>query len=127
MDKNERQRIYRQENGNASTKKYEKTKKGFLMRLYRNMLSRVSGIQAKKHHLYKGKCLLDREEFYDWALGSESFHSLFKAWEGSRYNRKLTPSVDRVDSSDGYHINNMEWVTHSENSRRGSISKARSR
>ena len=35
----------------AVDKKYEKTKKGFLMRLYRNMQSRVQGVQKKKHHL----------------------------------------------------------------------------
>jgi len=121
-EKNKRQREYRQRNGNAGTKKYEKTESGFLMRLYRNMESRISGIQTAKYHLYKGLDILDKESFYKWAKSIE-FRSLFKLWEESQYDRKLTPSVDRIDSSKGYSIDNMEWVTHSENSRRGAISR----
>jgi hypothetical protein len=121
----ERQRERRKADGNANTKKYEKTKKGFIMRLYRNMQSRITGVQKAKHHLYAGKSLLDRQMFYKWALASEEFHMLFLVWEFSGYDRKLTPSVDRVESSEGYYLENMEWVTHSENSRRGSVSKAR--
>ena len=115
----ERQRQRRAETNNAVTKKYERTKKGKLMRLYRNMQSRVNGVQKAKHHLYKGKNLLDKDEFYNWALACREFHRLFEAWVESDYDRKLTPSVDRIDPSKGYEIGNMEWVTHSENSRRG--------
>ena len=122
-DHNAYQRARRVKTGNAATKKYEKTKRGFLMRLYRNMKSRITGVQSAKHHLYRGKSILPKEEFYEWAHQSEVFHKLFAAWEASEYDRKLTPSVDRVNSSDGYHVNNMEWVTHSENSRRGSVAR----
>lgn len=125
-EKLKRQRDSRLLNGNAHTKKYEKTKSGFLMRLYRNMKSRITGVQKGKHHLYAGKELMDRDEFYSWAKASHEFHRLFADWEDSEYDRKLTPSVDRIDSSCGYSIENIEWVTHSENSRRGSVSKARS-
>ncbi len=72
-------------------KAYEKTKKGFLMRLYRNMQSRVTGVQKAKWHLYKGKELLPRQEFYDWAENNRDFHSLFTQWEQSDYDRRLTP------------------------------------
>lgn len=119
MDKNENQRLYRLRTGNLCTKKYEKTHKGFLMRLYRNMQSRVIGVQRTKHHLYSGKELLSRQEFYDWALNSSKFYLLFGNYSDSGFNRKLAPSVDRIDSSKGYTIDNMEWVTMSENSRRG--------
>jgi hypothetical protein len=115
-----RQREYRKNNGNIVTKRYEKTKNGFLMRLYRNMTSRFAGIQKQKHHLYEGKTLMPKEQFYEWAKSSDKFHSLFAIWEDSGYDRKLTPSVDRIDSSRGYEFDNIEWVTHSENSRRGS-------
>lgn len=123
MDKLEWQRQYRVKTKNSSTLKYEKTKSGFLMRLYRNMKSRVSGVQRAKYHLYAFCSLLPKEEFYTWANSSKEFHQLFNEWELSGYNRKLTPSVDRVDSNRGYSLDNMEWVTHSENSRRGSINK----
>lgn len=119
----DKQKEYRARTGNAATKKYERTKKGKLMRNYRNMESRINGIQWRKAHLYEGKELLSREEFYDWAMNQDSFHRLFDEWVMSGYDRKLSPSVDRVDSSKGYTIDNMEWVTHSENSRRGTLSR----
>jgi len=122
-ERNKNQRERRQRNGNAYTRKYEKTKSGFLVRLYRNMLSRVTGVQKEKYHLYKGCSLLSKDEFNEWSISSDKFHIMFKEWEDSGYDRKLTPSVDRIDSSQGYELYNMEWVTHSENSRRGVISR----
>lgn len=111
---------YREKTGNASTHKYEKTPRGFLMRLYRNMQSRVTGVQKAKYHLYKNKSLLSREEFYVWTSTQPKFEELFRAWKESGYDQKLTPTVDRVNSKEGYKTENMEWITHSENSRRGS-------
>jgi hypothetical protein len=67
MDKNEKQRLYREKTNNSISKKYEKTPNGFLMRMYRNMKSRVSGVQIQKFHLYEGKELLGKEDFYAWA------------------------------------------------------------
>lgn len=108
-----------------STKIYEKTKTGYLMRIYRNMKSRISGIQKEKYHLYKNKELLSKEDFYKWAENSESFTELFKKYKEYGHERKLAPSVDRIDSSKGYTLDNMEWVTMSENSSRGAKSKKR--
>ena len=103
--------------------KYEKSRKGFLMRLYRNMQSRIEGVQKTKIHLYDGKSLLPRQEFYDWALASERFRELFGVYEASGFDRKLAPSADRIESERGYEITNMEWTTHSENSRRGCVNR----
>ena len=123
-ERNAAQRERRAANGCWDCKKYEKTKNGFLMRLHRNMRSRVLGIQKEGAHLYAHiNKVVPREEFYAWALGSNLFHSLFAAWEASGYDRKLTPSVDRVNAKGEYTFDNMEWVTHSENSRRASIGK----
>ncbi len=123
MNKNEKQREYRRINNNACTKKYERTPNGFLMRKYRNMKSRIEGVQKAKHHLYVGKDLLSKEDFYNWSKGDPEFWRRFKIWEVSGYQRKLSPSVDRIDSKKGYLIGNMEWVDHSENSRRGTASR----
>lgn len=120
---NSAQRVYRKKVNNLSTLIYEKTKRGFLMRAYRNMQSRIEGVQYHKWHLYAGKELLPRDEFVKWALASPEFSALFDAWELAGYPRKATPSVDRKDPLVGYRLENMEWVTHSENSRRGSHSR----
>ncbi len=114
---------WRERTGNATTKKYEKTKSGFLMRMYRNMKSRISGIQSAKYHLYANKDILSKEDFYSWAKDNKQFDALFNLYEQSNYNMKLAPSIDRIDSSKGYVISNMQFITHSENSKKGSISR----
>lgn len=117
------QREYRRKNDNIHTKVYEKTVSGFLMRLYRNMESRITGIQKEKFHLYEGRFLIPRDTFYEWSNKNEKFQTLYKDYVVSGYDRKLAPSVDRIDSSKGYELDNIEWVTMSENSRRGALSR----
>jgi len=117
------QRRRRLNNENLYTKKYEKTPNGFLMRLYRNMESRITGVQKQKLHLYENKELLPRECFYAWAKTNPVFLAMFSMWESSGYDRKLTPTVDRVESSLGYTIDNMQWLTHSQNSSKGARSR----
>ena len=121
----EDQRLYRLRVRNAPTKKYEKTPKGFLVRKYRNMLSRIVGVQKTKYHLYRNKYILPKEDFYKWALGGDAFWILYKVWISQNYSRKLTPTVDRIDPRRGYELPNMEWITHSENSRRGGKHKVK--
>lgn len=120
---NVKQREYRNRNSDKHTKKYEKTKTGYLMRTYRNMLSRTNGVLKHKQHLYSGKFLLGKEDFYDWSLNNQDFHNLFDEWERQGYPTRLSPSIDRRDSSEGYTISNMRWITHSENSKRGAYSR----
>ena len=93
------------------------------MRLYRNMKSRVDGVQAAKYHLYRGLGIIEKEKFYQWAMSQVEFHLLFEEYEVGGYERRLAPSVDRINSSIGYQIDNMEFVTMSENSRRGTLSR----
>lgn len=116
-ERNKWQRERRAQNNNAYTKKYEKTRKGFLMRMYRNMNSRINGIQWRKAHLYSGKSLMTKSEFYDFANNDANFNTLFSNWGQSNYDRKLAPSIDRIDSSKGYEIGNVRFVTFSENCR----------
>lgn len=126
-EKLKRQREYRIKNKNSCTFKYEKTVNGFLMRLYRNMKERIDGTQKEKWHLYKGKYLLPKENFYIWARKSTKFKRMFRNWEESGYNQKLTPTVDRKNSRWGYFLGNMRWLTNSENSRLGGINRWRNK
>lgn len=122
---NTKARAYNKRTAFVSYKKYEKTPAGYLMRTYRNMKSRVEGIQYKKAHLYQGLELLDKESFYQWALADANFFSLYNAYVESSYDMKLAPSIDRIDTSKGYTFDNIQWLSHSENSRKGSITRNR--
>ena len=124
--KNAKQREARSANKNSFTKRYEKTLNGYLMRSYRNMTSRVKGILKKKAHLYEGLDILPKEDFYVWSLNS-NYPQLLEAYKESGYDAKLAPSVDRIDPSKGYVLDNMRWVTHSENSRLGSVNRNKRR
>ena len=118
------QREVRKSTGNKYTKKYERTKKGFLMRKYHHMLGRVNGEKWYNGvHLWAGKEILPKEDFYKWALANEDFHRLFEQWEKAGYERNLCPSVDRLDSSKGYILGNMEFVTFLVNATRGAHSR----
>lgn len=121
--KNKAQRLRRAQTGNECTRRYEKTPNGFLMRAYRNMRSRIEGVQKKKAYLYAGLELLPKEEFYAWAKPHPEFRRLFEVWVKSGYDRRLTPSVNRIDPSVGYVLSNMEFITHSQNSALSSITK----
>lgn len=121
--KNLRQQLRRKQNGNLWTHTYEKTPNGFLMRTYRNMKSRVSGIQKRNQHLYRGKYLLEKNRFYQWSKDNQKFGELFLEWEQSNYKRSLSPSINRIDSSRGYELDNIEWLTVSENSRLGGLKR----
>lgn len=113
--KNRKQREYRESNQNSCTKVYEKTLDGYLMRTYRNMLSRVTGVLKKKAHLYEGKDILDKDHFYHWSKSS-NFPSLLKAYQESGWEPRMAPSIDRKDPELGYVDGNIRWITHSENS-----------
>jgi len=119
------QREYRKRINNSVTRKYEKTEKGFLVRVYRNMKSRVEGIQKLKYHLYQNLELLDKNIFYEYSLNNNDFINLYNNWIVNNYDRKLTPSIDRKDSNLGYILDNIRWITHSENSRLGALSNKR--
>lgn len=117
-DELRKQREYRKRTGNRVTKKYERTKKGKLMRTYRNMQSRVEGILKGKCHLYEGKAICTREEFYEWALSTTEFHWLYDRWVNRGHKPGDSPSIDRIDPDKGYTLGNMRWLTHADNSSR---------
>lgn len=103
--------------------RYFKTPNGFLRRLYDMISRRVRGKHKGKRHLYHGLPLCSREEFLEWAQCDTEFEDMLKTWKKHDYQLKYRPTVDRIDTRHGYIVTNMQWVTYSENSRRGVISR----
>lgn len=128
--KTKRAKIYYKSRGQGYIRElgraYNKTFKGLMVRCYRNMKSRVVGVQKQKFHLYGGLELLSKDDFYQWTRTDPAYKKLFKAWVRSGYTRRpATPSIDRIDTSRGYVLDNMQWITLSENSRKGACSENR--
>lgn len=98
-------------------------KERFLGRLYTNMQSRVRGVQKNRIHLYLGKPILTRKEFYEWANGKEEFHTLFETYSNNGFKRMESPSVDRIKTDGGYTIGNMRFITTRENCMLGCLSR----
>lgn len=99
---------------NAWRRAYRQTKRGFLCDAYSGLRSRALG-QSSARHIYKGLAFLPRQVFYMWAVGNNEFHRLWDAWKAAGGPRGLTPSVDRKNPLEGYVLDNIQWLTQSDN------------
>lgn len=105
--------------------KYIKRKSisGFLSVAYFSMKCRVKGTTPKYKRLYRNLSIISKEEFFAWSKSSTEFLRLFKTWSACGWPTRLSPSVNRIDSSKGYTLDNIEWITHSQNSGLSAVTK----
>lgn len=91
----------------AHSRNYYKTLPGLITRIYNGEL------QASKQrgHMMPS---YSKQELADW-LDLQDLNSLFNTWVKSGYNKNLSPSVDRIDSTQGYTLKNIRLVTWKEN------------
>jgi len=104
--------------------KYHTTVNGYLMHTYNNMKKRVEGRNSSHPKYWAGKQILPQDAFLSWSKNHPDFLKLFKRWKMSGGDRKLSPSVNRMDSQKGYTLDNMEWITHSQNSSLAGMSRS---
>lgn len=65
----------------------------------------------------------DLSELREWLYSQTAFHTLFKEWEVSGYEKDLKPSVDRKYNDLHYCFNNIQLMTWYENNELGRQSK----
>jgi hypothetical protein len=86
------------------------------------MKNRVEG-KGRLTRRYAGMFLMPRDTFYLWSKNHPDFLRLHKIWCSNGYNKKLSPSINRINSNIGYKISNCEWVSHSQNSALSSVTR----
>jgi hypothetical protein len=64
---------------------------------------------------YAGLPYLTQAEFIAWAEADQTFLDLHSHWAAAGYSYRLTPTVDRIDPSQGYLLPNMQWLPLFEN------------
>ena len=65
-----------------------------------------------------GKKFLTKKEWDAWCYDKKNykiFISIYNNWVQNGFERRFSPSIDRIDSKRGYEKTNLQWLTLSEN------------
>ena len=65
--------------------------------------------------------LFSRQEFLDCYLNNETLKLLYKTWQENNFEYTLAPSIDRIDVKLHYSLDNIQWITHGQNSRKDQV------
>lgn len=102
---------------NAKQRSRNKTFVGFLAGTYSGMRSRTRS-KRKRDAAYFGLPILTRQEFIEWASSDSTYKQLYTEWVSKDYDYLSTPSIDRIDSFQGYTLDNIQWIKLHDNMKR---------
>ena len=89
---------------------------------YSSMRRKTSGLGH--FGTLKGKELLPKQEFISWCENTKiQFMEIYRVWVKSGYQRKLSPSIDRINNNLGYILGNMQWLTQRQNCKKHTNTK----
>lgn len=79
-------------------------------------MSRRCKTYDAKRPSYYGKKICTKQEFIKAFEHDKVFLELYKGWQTNNFQRKYAPSIDRIDNSKDYTIDNIEFTSHYNNS-----------
>ena len=85
----------------------KRTKRGHMEKLYHSMRYNSQG---RKHDAPE----YSKAAFFEWCTKNK-FDTFYDNWVKSDYDRNLAPSIDRINPSKPYHLNNIQVTTWEEN------------
>lgn len=93
---------------NIKAEAYRKSKLGLVNYIYHNqrLISKNKGVEPPAY---------SKQELSDWFYAQPNFEELYTNWEKGGYTKDTKPSVDRLDDSIGYNLNNIRLVSFREN------------
>lgn len=74
--------------------------------------------KTKPRYKLLGNSLVLRD-FISFAYSNDTYTKVYQKWVNSGFSKRLSPSIDRIDNNKGYHIGNIQFLNHSENSSKG--------
>lgn len=84
---------------------------------YAHMVARHEG-RASTHSQSYGKGICTKEEFMLWCKDFENlnvFLTIYFEWARNGFKRWDSPSIDRIDPKIGYTLDNIQWLSFSDN------------
>ncbi len=91
-----------------------KTKDGIITRIYSDQ---KTSSKRRNHRLPE----YTRKELKEWLFSQQEFHELFNEWKQSGFNKRLKPSVDRINDYIHYCFSNIQLMTWGENFKKSNI------
>lgn len=96
---------------NSCLIKYLRTKDTLIRRMY----NRQVHSSKERNHPRPSYTL---EWYKDWCMKQDLFHRLYDDWVKNNYNKKFTPSGDRIDIKKPYTKDNIQLLTWDENNKK---------
>ena len=93
-------------------RKWKRTKKGLTSVLH--SMQRNNGSRSR-HGMPKYSV----QELREWCYAQPKFHMLHEKWFKSGYLKSMRPSIDRINTLDGYVFENIQLMTWGENEAKG--------
>lgn len=87
----------------------------YLSTRYTEIKQRCTNPNNTTSKYYNGLSICSREEFINKFRHDIEFLTLYKKWQASNFDYRLTPSIDRRNPNIGYTIDNIQVITHSDN------------
>ncbi len=102
--------------GRRVCKQCLRTKQNLYFKTKNGLISRIYGHQ-RRNARDRQYSLPDytNDELRKWVNNKPEFHRLYELWKISGYEKKLTPSLDRIDDYKSYTFDNIQITTWAEN------------
>jgi len=86
---------------------------------YQDIKRRTGGKTKRHYHSSELGEIATKYEFIGWCFDHlQEYDIIFEEWEDNNFVKRLSPSIDRIDSNKTYTLDNIQWLSLSDNARK---------